>query len=185
MEGNKLITRLAVTFTILVSMLTLSCSKQEDKTASEILKLKTRVETVTVGYKDGTTILLTKDSAQYEGILNECLEGIVAIDQHVTLTLTIEDLDRWKPHNKYVLINFDSPIVLVTLMLVQEEERYRIPHNTDGFQVLTPKTVILPLSDTDKGAIWLTKTGETTYSVWVNNQWTYLRLEELVDELRH
>ncbi len=184
MKGNKLITRLAVTFTILVSMLMLSCSKQQDTAESEITKLKERVETVTVGYENGTAVLLYALSVQYEEILNECLEAMVSIDEICTMSMDIDYVEgKWKPDNKYVQVNFDSPITLVTTILVQEEERYRIPHNTEGFQILTPQTVIFPLSDTEKGLIWLIKPESTTYGVWENCQWSYLILEKLVDEL--
>ena len=185
MKDHKLITRLVITFTILVIILTCSCSTQEDTAESEIHKLKARIEAVTVAYQDGTTILLTKDSAQYERILEECLKAIVSIDEHC---LHVERTDiveqKWKPHNKYVQIDFDGPIALVTLMLVQEEERYHILTDPEGFRVLTPKTVIFPLSDTDKGLMWLTGVEDAVYGVWENSQWSYHGLESLVDELR-
>lgn len=175
MKGNKLITRLVITFTILVTTLTCSCSSQKDTTESKINELKARVETVIVGYQDGTTIPLTKDSAQYERILDECLEAIVSIDEqclHVERTDRVEQ--KWKPDNKYVQIDFDGPIVLVTQKKVDE----------DRFRVLNPVTIIFPLSDTDKGLMWLTRAEYTTYSVWENSQWSYHGLETLVDELR-
>jgi hypothetical protein len=165
-------------------MMTLSCSKQQDTAESEITKLKERVETVTVGYEDGSTIPLNAYYAQYEEILNECLSAIVSIDEHVTLVLDVNYVEeKWKPTNEYVQIVFDGLITLVTKMLVQEEERYHIPTNADGFRVLTPKTVIFPLSDDNKGLIWLTGTDTIYYGVWENTKWSYLRLEKLVDEL--
>jgi len=184
MKGNKLITKLAVMFTILVALLTISCSKQQDTAETEITRLKEHVETVTVGYVGGTTVLFPAVSVQYEQILNESLGAIVSINEAVTLTLDTEYVEeKWKPTNKYVQIEFKALVTLVTKILVQQEELHRIPHNTEGFQVLTVQTIIFPLSDNEEGLIWLAKPESTTYGVWENCLWSNASLKKLVDEL--
>jgi len=169
-----------------LSISTVGCGKQKDTTADEIQKLKEQVETVTVGYEDGTTILLIEDSAQYEEILNECLEAIISINEHLTLIWGVDYVEeKWKPTNKYVQLDFDSSTELVTKMLVQEEERYHIPTNLKGFRVLSLRTIIFPLSGDDKGLIMLNGADSVYYGWWENTEWSYLGLEQLVNELRN
>lgn len=169
-----------------LSILTASCGRQKDTTGDEIQKLKGQVKTVTVGYEDGSTILLDANSAQYEGILNECLEATVSIDKQLTLVWGIDYVEeKWKPTNKYVQLDFDSSTELVTMMLVQEEERYHIPTNPKGFRILSLRTIIFPLSGDYKGLIMLNGADSTSYGWWENTEWSYLGLEQLVNELRN
>ena len=173
---------------LLFAGLVVSCSAAVTPTEGEIKEMATKVESLMVGYGDGTSIQLARNTSQYEDVSRESLRRILTIDaqyKHVEIFDKNEKFlthDEWLQTHKYVKIKFTGPTIIATKLKVNENNDH-ILSNDNGFRLLKPVAVLLPLSGSSRGEIWVRSTETKIYGTF-DSMRPFSHLERIVDSLK-
>lgn len=169
---------------LLIAGLVVSCSAAVTPTEDEIKEMATKVESLSMGYEDGTSVQLARNTSQYEDVLRESLRRILAIDAPYPGVVAFRDgnNDDWLRSHKYVQIKFDGSTIITTKIRIPDDERPQTSTNEKGFRILPdPREVLMPLSGSSRGEIWVG--GVKLYGPYSSTR-PFSHLERIVDSLR-
>ena len=180
MTDCKLIRVILFSPAIIATIIVSSCAYRP--TDAEVNAIKAKVMAITIGYKDGTTLVLSAEYADSAGLLDYCSVAALSIDRHSKCNVpSNEAAQEWRSQNKYIQMDFESPTTIATRVPADEKDRDYITTNEEGFLILYPTRIIFPLSGDYEGLIWTIGEG-MAYGLWGSGNMSSSELERMVDE---